>query len=91
MARTRDKVLKARLDFAHEALAGSGRLTGRRTRKIGARIDPGLIEAAMARSGIESDSALLEAALTLLAEPDDFGVWLLSRRGSLDRDFKLAL
>jgi hypothetical protein len=91
MARTRDKILKARLDFAREALSESGRLTGRRTRRIGARVDPGLIEAAIERTGIASETALLEAALTLLAEPDDFGVWLVSRRGTLDKDFELAL
>jgi hypothetical protein len=91
MRKTRNRTLEARLEFAREALVGSGRLTGRRTRKIGARLDPGLVEAAMQRSGIESETALLEAALTLLAEPDDFGVWLVGQRGKLDKDFELAL
>lgn len=91
MAHRRNKLLHARIAFAHGALAESGRLTGKRSRKIGARVDPGLIAAAMERTGIESETALLEAALTLLAEPDDFGAWLISQRGSLDEDFKLAL
>lgn len=90
MARTQDKLLKVRLDFARGALAASGRLTGRRSRKIGARVDPALVKAAMQRSGIRSETGLVEAGLTLLAEPDDFGAWLVTQRGTLDKDFKLA-
>jgi hypothetical protein len=90
MARKRDRLLASRIDFARNALAESGQLTGRRTRRIGARVDPGLVEAAMQRAGIDSETALIEAALTLLAEPDDFGQWLVSQRGTLDEDFELG-
>jgi hypothetical protein len=80
---------KARLAFAVESLLTSGRLRGARTRRLSARVDPGLIEAARARSGITNDSDLVNAALAMMAAPDDFGAWLTSRAGTLPEDFEL--
>jgi Arc/MetJ family transcription regulator len=86
-----DELLRARIEVAHKALERDRILTGRKTHRVSGRIDPGLIRAAMERSGIKAETALVEAALTLLAEPDDYALWLISQRGQLDKDFELVL
>jgi hypothetical protein len=49
----------------------------------------GLVEQAKLRSGISSDSKLLEVALASLAGWDEYAQWLLSRRGSIAADLNL--
>jgi hypothetical protein len=57
-------------------LAGaSGRIAG--------RIRKQLVDAAKARSGIDSDTELLEYALACVALEDDFGQKLIAREGRL--------
>jgi hypothetical protein len=76
----RDAVLQT----AKEAglLAGvSGRIAG--------RIRKQLIAAARARSGIKSDTELLEYALARVALEDDFGQKLLALEGSVPKDIDL--
>ena len=48
-----------------------------------------LIEAAKARTGIQSDSELLLYALSKVALEDDFGSQLLARKGSVPKDVVL--
>lgn len=86
-----DALLRARIEVAQKALERGRILTGRKTHRVSGRIDPGLVRAAMERSGIKAETALVEAALTLLAEPDDYALWLISQRGQLDKDFELAI
>lgn len=63
-------------------LAGaSGRIAGRIRKK--------LITAAKARSGIKSDTELLEYALACVALEDDFGQKLLRLKGSVPQDIDL--
>jgi hypothetical protein len=63
-------------------LAGtSGRIAG--------RIRKQLIDAAKARSGIRSDTELLEYALARVALEDDFGRKLVAREGRVARDLDL--
>ena len=90
-AEAADALVQERIKHALSALKTSGRMSGQRTRRVSARLDPGLLAAAMERTGITSETALLEAALAVLAEPDDFGSWLISQRDALDKDFELAL
>lgn len=59
------------------------------TSRIAGRIRRPLIEAARARSGIKSDTALLEYALACVALEDDFGQKLLARRGRVPKDLDL--
>ena len=61
------------------------------TERLSARVDPGLIEATRARSGLCNDSELVNAALAVLAAPDDFGPWFAARAGRLPKDFALEL
>jgi hypothetical protein len=87
--RAAEPLAVARLAFAAESLARSGKLRGARTKKLSVRVDPGLIEAARARTGIASDSDLITAALAVVAAPDDFGPWLVAQAGRLPKDFEL--
>jgi hypothetical protein len=57
--------------------------------RIAARIRKQLIYAAKKRSGIKSDTKLLEYALASVALEDDFGGKLLALRGSVPKDIDL--
>jgi hypothetical protein len=75
-----------------EALATArqqGLLSGPKTRVIRARTSPALVDEAKRRTGIRSDTALIEAALAKLATHDDFGEWLISQRGTVDPSLDL--
>jgi hypothetical protein len=68
-----------------------GLLSGSRTHVIRGRMPVGLVKQAKLKSGISSDSKLLEAALASLAVSDDYAQWLVAQRGTiragLDLDF----
>jgi hypothetical protein len=89
--RTVDPLVSARLRFALAVLMAGGKLAGARTRRLSARVDPGLIEAARSRTGIGNDSDLVNAALAVIAAPDDFGPWFAAQAGRLPADFELDL
>ena len=72
------------LATAHEL----GLLAGARNR-IAGRIRKQLLAAAKARSGIRSDTELLEYALARVALEDDFGRKLVARAGRIPRDINL--
>lgn len=86
-----DPLITARLNFAVLELERAGAVTGKRSRKLSTRVDPGLMEAARARTGLRSDSDLINAALAVVAAGDDFGAWLVGQSGRLPEDFELAL
>jgi hypothetical protein len=62
---------------------------GGETGRIGARIRRGLLQAAKQRSGISSDTELLEYALAQVALEDDFAETLLSLKGAVPADLDL--
>lgn len=86
-----DVLATARLRFAMAELERSGALVGARSLKLSTRVDPGLIDAARRRTGLRSDSDLINAALAVIAAGDDFGTWLIGQAGRLPEDFELAL
>ena len=86
-----DTLTKTRLRFALADLEGSGTLAGARSLKLSTRVDPGLVEAARRRTGLRSDSDLINAALAVIAAGDDFGAWLVRQAGCLPEDFELDL
>ena len=86
-----DPIISARVQFALSTLAANGALHGARTRRLSARVDPGLIKAARKKSGLNNDSELINAALAVLAAPDDFGPWFAAQAGRLPKDFELEL
>lgn len=71
-----------------EGAEEAGLLEGQRGR-IGGRVRERLVRAAKERSGISSDTELLEYALAKVALEDDFGARLLELKGSVSRDIDL--
>jgi hypothetical protein len=65
-----------------------GLLDGENSR-IGARIRRDLVAAAKEKSGIASDTELLEYALAKVALEDDFGTKLVRRKGRVAKDIDL--
>ena len=65
-----------------------GLLEGENSR-IGGRIRRDLVAAAKAKSGIASDTELLEYALAKVALEDDFGTKLVQRKGRVAKDLDL--
>jgi hypothetical protein len=57
--------------------------------RIGGRIRRDLVAAAKAKSGIASDTELLEYALARVALEDDFGTRLVRRKGQVAKDVNL--
>jgi hypothetical protein len=47
------------------------------------------VTSAKRRTGLNSDTELLQVALANLAVEDDYVDWILSRRGSVSREFDL--
>jgi hypothetical protein len=66
-----------------------GLLRGGRTKIIRGRMPQALVSEAKKRTGIKSDTALLELALANLAMSDNYGEWLLSQRGTIDPELDL--
>jgi hypothetical protein len=77
--------LKGILLIANEA----GLLKGARTKIVRGRMPQALVDKAKARTGIKSDTDLLELALANLAVVDEFPEWLLSRKGTVNKDLEL--
>jgi hypothetical protein len=66
-----------------------GLLSGSRTHVIRGRMPAALVDVAKRKSGIVSDSKLLEAALANLAVSDDYAQWLLAQRGTVSGELDL--
>lgn len=77
-----------RREAVSTAARSAGLLAGQ-TSRIQARITDSLLAAAKARSGITSDTELLEYALARVAIEDDFGAKLLARKGRAPSDVDL--
>jgi hypothetical protein len=69
--------------------AAAGYLQGHKSERVGGRLPKRLISAAMKKSGIQSQSELLEYALSKVALEDDYGKKLLSLKGSIPDDVEL--
>lgn len=61
----------------------AGLLGGERTQVVRGRMPEALVSQAKKRTGIKSDTQLIEVALANIAVEDDYADWLLSRRGVL--------
>ena len=67
----------------------AGYLGGGKEGRISGRVTAALLDAAKWKSGIESDTELLEYALSKVALEDDYGARLLARRGTVADDVEL--
>jgi hypothetical protein len=65
-------------------------LRERKTSRIAGRVSPALIEQAKRRTGIKSDTDLIEFALANLALEDNFAEAFKASRGKVDPDLKLG-
>lgn len=75
----RDQLRNA-LSIAEE----KGLLKGPRTLVIRGRMPEELVAEAKRKTGISSDSKLLETALANMVAADDYAEWLFSQRGTVD-------
>src|SRR5690349_13566789 len=66
-----------------------GLLRGTRTKVVRGRMPEALVSKAKERTGLKSDTDLLEVALANLAVADDYPDWLLSQRGAVSQDLDL--
>jgi hypothetical protein len=80
---------KTRVDAVIEAAENSG-LLGEKSSRIGGRISPALVEQAKKRTGIETDTDLIEFALANIALGDDFAKTYRKTRGTVDPALKLG-
>ena len=78
---------------ARAELSARGQVSGARSRKISARVDPAILAAAAERLGLpESEiSEVVNASLALTAAPDTFKNWLRHGGGTIPDDFELAI
>jgi hypothetical protein len=66
-----------------------GLLRGGRDLVVRGRMPEALVAEAKKRTGIKSDTELLEVALANIALGDHYAEWILSRRGSVDPEVDL--
>lgn len=86
-----DTLMETKARFAIEAARSGKLLEGDKTHLLSARLNEGLVAAAKERTGITSDTKLVELALASLAVGDDFGEWLVTQGGRLKADFEIDI
>jgi hypothetical protein len=67
----------------------TGLLSGARTELVRGRMPKALVARAKARTGVQSDTKLIEVALATLAVADDYPDWLIAQRGTVSKDLNL--
>lgn len=82
-------ISKARFEAVMKAAQHSG-LLGEKSKRIGGRISPALLEQAKKHTGIEGDTELIEFALANVALDDNFGASFRKTQGTVDPDLKLG-
>ena len=87
--RQKPAVSGRRLGDALSIVEQQGLLSGGRTLVVRGRMPSLLVEQAKKKSGIQSDSKLIEAALANIVVADDYADWLLAQRGTVSKDLDL--
>jgi hypothetical protein len=82
-------VSSRRFDDVLSIAEQQGLLGGGRTLTVRGRMPSLLVEQAKKKTGIQSDSKLIEAALANIVVADDYGEWLLAQRGTVGKDLDL--
>ncbi|CCM78052.1 hypothetical protein [Rhizobium mesoamericanum] len=90
-AETEAKVALTRNRLVLEQAKAVGLLGTAKNTRLSGRVPAELIEAAKKRAHVTSDTELLELALSRLALEDDFGVRLVSRKGTIPADIDLGI
>ena len=87
--RPKPSVSGRRLGDALSIAKQQGLLSGGRTLVARGRMPSLLVKQAKKKSGIQSDSKLIEAALANIVVADDYADWLLAQRGTVSKDLDL--
>jgi hypothetical protein len=87
--RARPAAGSRRIDDALAIAGQRGLLSGARTLTVRGRMPSSLVEQARLKTGIQSDSRLIEAALANIVAADDYGDWLLAQRNTVSKDLDL--
>lgn len=87
--REKPSVRSRRFGDALSIAEEQGLLSGTRTLTVRGRMPSLLVEQAKKKTGIQSDSKLIEAALANIAVADDYADWLLAQRGTVSKDLDL--
>ncbi|HEY5048036.1 MAG TPA: hypothetical protein VII49_08470 [Rhizomicrobium sp.] len=74
-----------------EQAGAAGLVGGAKDARIAGRVSRKLVTAAKRRSGLSSDTDVIEVALARLALEDDFGARLVRRKGAIPEDVTLKL
>ena len=80
---------KARFEAVMQAAEQSG-LLGEKSGRIGGRVSAELFKQAKRRTGIETDTDLIEFALATVALEDNFAATFRKSRGKVDPELKLG-
>lgn len=80
---------RRRLDDALAIAGQQGLLSGGRTFTLRGRMPLLLVEQAKKKTGIQSDSKLIEAALANIVVADEYADWLLAQRDTVSKDLDL--
>jgi hypothetical protein len=78
----------------HDALTiakKTGLLEGGRTELLRGRMPKALVAKARARTGVQSDTELIEMALATVAVADEYASWLLRQSGTVSKGVDLEL
>ena len=78
-----------RLNDALSIAGQQGLLSGGRTLTVRGRMPSLLVEKAKKKTGIRSDSKLIEVALANIVVADEYADWLLAQRGTVSKDLDL--
>lgn len=78
-----------RLGDALSIVEQQGLLGGGKTLTLRGRMPSLLVEQAKKKTGIQSDSKLIEAALAHIVVEDEYADWLLAQRDTVSKDLDL--
>jgi hypothetical protein len=82
-------VRSRRLGDALSIAEQQGLLNGARTLTLRGRMPSQLVERAKKKTGIQSDSKLIEAALANIVAEDEYADWLLAQKGTVSKEIDL--
>lgn len=89
--RPKQTVRSRRLGDALSIAEQQGLLSGGRTLTLRGRMPSQLVERAKKKTGIQSDSKLIEAALANIVAEDEYADWLLAQKGTVSKEIDLEL
>lgn len=82
---TKRTATSRRLGDALSIAQQQGLLSGGKTRTVRGRMPAQLVEQAKKKTGIQSDSKLIEAALANIVAADEYADWLLNQTGTVSK------